>query len=108
MNFHLIFCDIKRDITILQKIIREVALDDVAAVSATDDEVLNSSRRIYLHDMPEYGLTADFNHRLGTEIALLTDPRTHAPCKNYGYHDLLFALSLAAFIVRRSCGTFER
>ena len=87
MDLHTVFCDVKSDVTRLEKIICEVTLDDVASVSATDDEVLNSGGGIYLHDVPKYRLAADFNHRLWTEIALLTDSRAHTTGKNHGFHD---------------------
>src|SRR5258706_9380857 len=108
MDFHFVFCDIKSDIAILEKIIREIAFDDVPAESATDEEILDTAGGIYLHDVPQNGLAADLNHRLRTQVTFLADSCALAPCENYGFHGLLFALSMAAFVVRWSRGASER
>src|ERR1700686_1762396 len=86
MNLHLILCDIKGHITCLEIVIREVAFDDIPAISAADHEIMHPVGGVDLHDMPKNGLPSDFNHRLWPEIALLTDPGAHASCKNHGLH----------------------
>src|SRR5260370_25858884 len=73
VNLHLVLRDIKRDIASLEIIIREIALDDVPAVSAADHEIMHPASRVDLHNVPKNGLAPDFNHRLRPEITFLAD-----------------------------------
>jgi hypothetical protein len=43
---------------------------------------------VLLHDVPENWLAADFNHRLGFEVRLLTDARAQAARQNNCLHRL--------------------
>jgi hypothetical protein len=92
----------------MHEIVREIAFDDIPAVSTADNEVVDSSGGVYLHNMPKNGLTADFDHRFRPKVTFLADSCALASCKNYGYHSLLFALSMAAFVVRWDCGASDR
>src|SRR6266566_2626863 len=99
VNLHLVLRTIKCNVTRLEIIIRKVALNDVPTVPAADHEIMHPTGGVHLHDMPKNGLASDFNHRLRPEITLLTDPGTHASCKNHGLHYLSFAPSMAVLTV---------
>ena len=48
--------------------IQEVVLDDVALVAERDDELRKAVEGVDLHDVPEDGMLADLQHRLGPQI----------------------------------------
>ncbi len=50
---------------------------------------MKPERGIIFHDVPEDGLLADGNHRLGLEIAFLRDARAEPPGKNDNLHERL-------------------
>src|SRR6185437_10776378 len=55
-------------------VVREILLDDIALVSQAHDEVVDAVVGIDLHDVPEDGPAADFDHRLGPDGCLFTKP----------------------------------
>lgn len=57
----------------VQEVVCEVLLDNVLLVSGTDDEIIVAVVAIELHDVPEDGLAAQFNHGLGLELAFFTN-----------------------------------
>src|SRR5690348_6158391 len=87
MNMHAIRGDIHCDVARMQKVVRKVTLDYISTITATDNELVYTGGRIDLHDVPKNGPAADFDHRLGTEIALFGDSRAFAACKNHSLHD---------------------
>jgi hypothetical protein len=44
MNNHLVEAQVKGDIRVMEKVVREVFLDDVAFVAAADNEIVNAVR----------------------------------------------------------------
>src|SRR5687768_3668109 len=48
----------------VETVVCEVLFYNVAHVTETDNEVFNAVSRINFHDMPQYGPSADLNHRL--------------------------------------------
>ena len=96
MNLHFILRDIKSYVTGLKKIISEIALDDVSAITAADHEIVDTGCRVNLHDVPKNGFASDLNHRLRSEITLLANSRAHTSRKYYGLQGLLFVLSAEA------------
>ena len=52
MNNHLVEAEVKGDVGVVEKVVREVFLDDVAFVAAANNEVVNTVRRIHLEDVP--------------------------------------------------------
>ena len=65
MDLHLVRGHVQGDVRHVQKVVGEVLLDDLAAIPAADDKVIDSVRAKALHDVPEDGTPADLNHRLG-------------------------------------------
>ena len=64
VDFHGVVQHVEGDIRHVQEIIGEVFLDEVALVSAADDEVIHAMRGILFHDVPEYGPPADLDKRI--------------------------------------------
>jgi hypothetical protein len=64
MNNHLVEAQVKGDIRVMEKVIREVFLDDVAFVATADNKVVNAVRRIHFEDVPQNRATSNLNHRL--------------------------------------------
>src|SRR6185436_3334141 len=85
-----------------------ILLDDIALVPAADHEVVHAVGGIDLHDVPEDGLAADLDHRLGPDAGLLADARAEASGQNDRFHRssrLQWALSRIAGPLPRACGT---
>ena len=62
----------------VQEVVREVILDDVAAIPAADDKVSDPMGSEALHDVPEGRTPLDLYHRLGAQVELPLDPRANA------------------------------
>ena len=75
MNNHLVEAEIEGDIGVMEKVVREVFLYDVALVATADNEVVNTVRRIHLEDVPQNRATSDLYHRLWLNRCLFTKPR---------------------------------
>ena len=65
VNFHAVAGHVHGDIRHVQEIVRKVFLDQIPFVTGADDEIVDPLRRVNLENMPEDGLAAYFNHRLG-------------------------------------------
>ena len=63
VNFHGVFAHVEGDVRGVQEVVAEVLLDQVAAVAAADDEVVQAVGAVGLHDVPDDGPTADLHHR---------------------------------------------
>ena len=66
----------------MQEVVCEILFDDIALVPAADDEVVYAVVGIGLQDVPQNGLTTDFNHRLGTGRGFLADTCSQPTRKN--------------------------
>src|SRR5690349_17950544 len=86
VNLNLVLRDVKGNITCMQKIICEVAFNDVPAVAAADHKVVYARCRVDFHNVPQDRLAPNFNHRFRPQVALLTDSCAFTTCKNYGLH----------------------
>ena len=86
MHLDLVVDQVDRDVALVQEIIGEVFLDQETLVAEQDHEFVETEVRIALHDVPQDGLAADFNHRLRTHIGLLAETRSQATCKNHNFH----------------------
>src|SRR3546814_10277137 len=58
----------------------------MALVATADDEFVDSGRSIQLHDVPENGAPADFDHRLGSDAAFFADARAVTAGENHCLH----------------------
>ena len=72
MNNHLVEAEVKGDVGVVEKVVREVFLDDVAFVAAADDEVINAVRRIHFEDVPQNRATSDLNHWFWLDTGFFT------------------------------------
>ena len=70
---------IEGHIGVMQKIIREILLDNILLIARTDYEFVEAEGRIILHDMPEYRAFSYLYHRLWSQMTLLTDTCTESP-----------------------------
>jgi hypothetical protein len=73
MDFHLVTLHVERDIRQVQKIVREIFLDDITLLAAAHHKFVDAMRRIALHDVPKDRLSTDLHHRLGTSRCFLAD-----------------------------------
>ena len=86
VDLHLVRAQVERHVRTRDGVFVEVLLDDVALVAAADHEVIDAVRGIDLHDVPENGLPADLDHRLGAYRAFFADPGAEAAGKNDRLH----------------------
>ena len=77
---------VKGNIRIVNEILIEEILYYVLLISATDNKLIIPVGRIAFHNMPEYGHSADFNHRLRFEVGFLRDSRSESACQNNDLH----------------------
>mgnify|MGYP001666883442 CR=1 FL=1 len=66
---------IKRHVTHVEEVVVEPLLNHVLLVSGTDDKVIDTKRRIHLHDVPENRLAANLDHRLWLVLRFLRNTR---------------------------------
>jgi hypothetical protein len=72
----------------MQVVAREEVLDDVAAVAQTEHEVIETRRRVALHDVPEDRPASDLDHRLRSDGRLLAETGAMAACEDDDLHDV--------------------
>ena len=59
------FGEVKGHVGGVQEVVGEIFLDEIALVAEADDKVVHMMGGVDLHDVPEHGKAADFNHELG-------------------------------------------
>ena len=64
----------------MKEIVGEVLFDDIALVSATNNEIVDPVGGINLHHVPEDRLAADLHHGLGLQVGLLRKPGPKTSC----------------------------
>ena len=74
MNLHSILFHIESDVRHVQEIIREILLDEVSLISATNDELVDSVLRVHFEDVPQDRSTADLDHRFWSYDCLFAKP----------------------------------
>lgn len=79
---------IKRNIAVMQKIIRKPLLNNMLLVSCTNHKLVKSIKRIFLHYMPQYRFTTNFNHRLRFKLAFFRNSRSKPTSQNNYFHKL--------------------
>src|SRR5690606_21852789 len=95
VNVHAVVAHVECDVGGMQEVVGEEVLDRVALVAQANHEIMDPVSGVLLHDVPENWLAADFNHRLGFEVRLLTDARAETTCQNYCLHRYPLALRAA-------------
>ena len=73
MHPHFVSGEVERNIRHMQKIVSEIFLDQVTLIAAANHEIVESVGRINLHDVPDDGLAAYFNHWLGSSNSLFAN-----------------------------------
>jgi len=53
VDFHVVVAHVEGYIGHVQEVIREILLDNVALVTTTDDEIIDSVGRVDFHDVPK-------------------------------------------------------
>ena len=86
VHFHAVVGHVEGHVRHVQEVVGEVLIDHVALVAAADHEVVDAVRGIDLHDVPQNGLPADLDHRLGTHRAFFADAGAEAARKNDRLH----------------------
>ncbi len=79
---------VESDVGHVQRVIGKIFLDEIALVTAADDELIHAIGRIGLHDMPEHRPAADFDQRLGLETGFLGKTSAESTCENNSFQDL--------------------
>ena len=88
MNLHSILAEVERDVGEVQEVIGEVLLDHVAPISQADNEIVDSVRRIDLHNVPEDGLAPHLHHGLRSRLRLFGQTRSLTTCQNDCLHEI--------------------
>lgn len=84
--FHAVVGHVEGDVRHVQEVVGEVFLDDIAFVAEADDEVVDPMCGIKLHHVPKNRPSADLDHRLGPQMAFLTDPGAVATGEDHALH----------------------
>src|SRR5690625_4534674 len=61
--------------------------DDLALMSAADNEVIDTVGAVYLHDVPQDRPAADLDHGLRNDGGLFAQTGTVTSCKNDCFHE---------------------
>ena len=85
-HLHAVVREIEGHIRGVQKIIRKILLDHILFVAEADHKVVKAVGGIVFHDVPEYRLPANLDHRLWPKITLLRNSGAEATCKNDYLH----------------------
>ena len=93
---HLVVVHVEGDVGGVEEVVGEELLDDVALVSAADDEVIDAVLGVDLEDVPEDGAATDFDHGLGAEGGLFRDASAETAGEDYCFHSVCFAPIFAA------------
>ena len=86
MNMHRIFRHVERNVRHMQEIVSEVFFNDIALVSATNDEIIQAMLRIHFHNVPQDRFAADLDHRFRAKTGFFTYAGSKTTRKNHGFH----------------------
>src|ERR1039458_857828 len=78
-------------------VVQEVLFDHVAAISQAQDKLAEATVGIELHDVPEDGSTANFDHRFRPEFGLLAQARTEPSAQHHYFHAILLVGDSGSF-----------
>ena len=76
----------------MEEIVGKVFFNHVALVAQADHEVVDSVMGIDLHDVPQNGLAADFDHRFRAQVRFFTDAGAKAPGEDDSFHDARYSI----------------
>src|SRR5712691_9750089 len=86
MHFQFPRAEMDRQIVPHVVVVLKVALDKVPFVPERDKELGEPCSRVYLHDVPEDGTPADFDHRLGLDVGLLGQSSPESARQDRDFH----------------------
>ena len=75
-----------REVVVAGLVVEEVVLDELALVAGAHHEVGDPVSGEDLHDVPQNGLSADLDHRLGSELGLLAHPSAETAGEQHRLH----------------------
>src|SRR5208282_3571582 len=78
-------------------VVQEVFFDHVATISQAQDKLAEATVGIELHDVPEDGSTANFDHRFRPEFSFLAQAGTESSAQHNYFHEILLADASASF-----------
>src|SRR6185436_5878978 len=67
-------------------VVEEIVLDDAALIAQAQDELAEAIMRVALHDVPQDGAAAHFDHRFRAEFGFLPEARSQSAAQNYHLH----------------------
>ena len=103
MDGHLVVVHVEGDVGGVEEVVGEVLLDDVALVSAADDEVVDAVLGVDLEDVPEDGAAADLDHGLGADRGFFAEASAEAAGEDYCFHGLSPSRELKRIGFGRRC-----
>ena len=84
--------EIDGEVGVVEQVVGEIFLDQIALVAQADDEVIDAMVGIGLEDVPEDGLATDLDHGLGLDQGFFGEPGAQAA----GQDDCLQSRTLCA------------
>src|SRR5208337_2864575 len=85
------------EVVVHRLVIQEILLYHVAAISEAEDKLPETTVGIKLHDVPEDGTAANFDHRFGPKLGLLAQARTEPTAQHNYLHEILRARLSGSF-----------
>ena len=89
MDGHLVLFQIEGNVASVQEVVCEIFFDDISFVSEENDEVVVSIARVYLHDVPEDRVPADFDHGFRDDTGFFGKACAHTAGEDEDFHDLI-------------------
>ena len=96
--------EVEGNIRGVQVIVGKIFFDHVALVAKTDDEFMKTISGIDFHDMPEDGITANFNHWFWSQIGFFADAGTESASQDDYFHRITPSLLLYILKIRDIAG----
>src|SRR5262249_48705995 len=86
MHLEPILRQMKCNVRHVDEIIGEILLDKIALVAQANDELIDTMRTVYFHDMPKNGTPTDLDHRLRSNRGLFGKARSKASSQDNRLH----------------------
>ena len=84
-----------REIRVPSVVVGKVLFDDFALVAQWENEVVVAKAAVDVHDVPQNGSSANFDHGLGLDRGLFAQPCALATAHDYDFHEKFSAKPLA-------------